>query len=264
MRAAAQAEPLAVGPVLHVVARLAARPADIRNLVLPIPGRVERRQPAQIHLGRVLVRRLRPARARHLFLERRVRDRARADTATRDPGRPRSAASTLSDQLPIDCSGSHIIRSRLMLSNPAARASANAAPARSAECSRPSRFNSASRNDWTPKLTRLTPAARNPSILWTFEVSGLVSRVTSASRRYPEGVAAGLDQPANFRRLEERRRAAPEIDGIHGLAAPAGANLALERRDVAILEAALEQPAVEIAVVADGRAERDVEVESEH
>jgi hypothetical protein len=67
-----------------------------------------------------------------------------------------------------------------MFVKPADRASNTASRARSAECIRPSRFNSASRNDWTPKLTRLTPAARNPLIRSDVDVSGLVSSVTSA------------------------------------------------------------------------------------
>ena len=38
-------------------------------------------------------------------------------------------------------------------------------------------------------------------------------------------VAAGLDQPANFRRLEQRRRAAAEEDGVDGLAPSAPARI---------------------------------------
>ena len=60
-------------------------------------------------------------------------DRARAGRATRGRARPRSARRRSPARPRTLCPGSHIIRSRLTLSNPAARASRTAARARSAE-----------------------------------------------------------------------------------------------------------------------------------
>src|SRR5439155_12546678 len=70
--AAAEPEPLAVGPVLHVVARPAARASHVRNLVLLVAASFEPLHRRQIHLRRVLVWRLRPPSARHFLLERRI------------------------------------------------------------------------------------------------------------------------------------------------------------------------------------------------
>ena len=53
--------------------RGASRTCDVRDLVLFVPGRVEPLETAHVHLGRVLVGRLRPLRSRHLVAQRRVR-----------------------------------------------------------------------------------------------------------------------------------------------------------------------------------------------
>ena len=158
------AEPLAVLPVFEVVPRLAARARDVRDLVLPVAGRVQPLQAPQIHLRRVVVGRQRPARRAPSPPSAARSDRARADRATRAPGPRQSAPRRSPASRSRDCCGSHIIRSRLTLSNPAPRASPTA-------CARAiGRMNAAqplqlrSRNDWTPKLMRLTPAARNRSI----------------------------------------------------------------------------------------------------
>ena len=124
VRAAAEPEPLAVGPVFQVVARPAPRPRDVRDLVLLVAGRVEPLHRRQIHRRDVIVGRLRPAGARHLVLERRVRvdlehvEREVLGRRARSPRRPTRATRS------TRCRGSHIIRSRLTLSKPAARASA--------------------------------------------------------------------------------------------------------------------------------------------
>ena len=51
---------------------------------------------------------------------------------------------------------------------------------------------------------------------------------------------------------------------INYLAATRIRDFPRQRRDIPVLQAGLEQPAIEIAVVADGRTEGDVEVEAEH
>ena len=219
----------------------------------------------EVHLRRVVVGRQRPAGARHLFFQRRVR--IQLEQVERgvlgpdvDRARRRSPASRSRD-----CCGSHIIRSRLTLSNPAARASATASRARSAECSRPSRCSSASRNDWTPKLMRLTPAARNRSSRSRSTRLRIGLERDFGVRGDVERLAAGLDQRADFLRFEQRRRAAAEEDRVGRLArAPAARISCSSAATYRVLQPGVEQAAVEVAVVADGGAERDVEVEAEH
>ena len=74
-------------------------------------------------------------------------------------GIERDRASTDSSHSPTVCRGSHIIRSRLTLSNPArARfATARRAPGPTPNAAALSRCSSSSRNDWTPKLTAIDP-----------------------------------------------------------------------------------------------------------
>ena len=190
-------------------------------------------------------------------------DRARADTARRVRARRRSARRRCSRQSATLCCGSHIMRSRLTLSNPAARASSTAARARSAEWIRPSRRSSDSRNDCTPKLMRLTPASRKPAMRAAVEVSGLVSSVISASRATSKVSRHAVTSRAIS--AGSSSDGVPPPKKIVSAAPPARrSDLALERRDVPVLQPGLEQPAVEVAVVADGTAERDVQVEPEH
>jgi hypothetical protein len=88
--------------------------------------------------------------------------------------------------------------------------------------------------------------------------------VTSASAGEIERIAARLDDGANLFRLEHRRRAAAEENGVGRDAAGAQSDLAAHRLDVAVLQLGLKETTIEVAVVADGGAERDVDVESEH
>ena len=53
-------QPLAVRPVFEVVARLAAGPGHVGDLVLLVAGRIEPFHRLQIHVGRVIIRRERP------------------------------------------------------------------------------------------------------------------------------------------------------------------------------------------------------------
>ena len=156
VRAGAEREPVAVLPVGEVVAALAAGPADVRDFVLAVAGALERRPSSRGTCRR--------------------RRRRAPPTSRPGPSSSRSGAfgidleqverrvlGPIADQ-PLDrlagmghasAPGSHNIRSRLTLSKPAARASATASAARSALCSRPSRASSSSRNDCTPKLSRV-------------------------------------------------------------------------------------------------------------
>ena len=90
------------------------------------------------------------------------------------------------------------------------------------------------------------------------------------SRRRPRG-RPSID-PRDLGRFEQRRRAAAEDRSCRRpLAGPANrpalrgprAISRTQRVDIARLCGRVEQPAVEVAVVADGRTERDVEVEAQ-
>ena len=81
---------------------------------------------------------------------------------------------------------------------------------------------------------------------------------------YPERAAARLDDGTDFVRLEQRRRPAAKEDRIGvrsgGLARPP--DLFENGGDVFRFLRVIEQTAIERAVVADGRTERDVDVEA--
>jgi hypothetical protein len=84
-------------------------------------------------------------------------------------------------------------------------------------------------------------------------------------RRDVERAAAGREDPLHVVGREQRRRAAAEENRVGGgpLAAfPRSTNLGDERVDVPTLQGRIEQTAIEIAVVADRRAERDVDVQA--
>ena len=83
-------------------------------------------------------------------------------------------------------------------------------------------------------------------------------------RRDGEAVAARVDQLANLVGLEQRRRPAAEEDRVRRAAVARATDLRLERRDVSRLQPGVEQTSIEVAVVADVTAERDVEVEAQH
>ena len=125
-----------------------------------------------------------------------------------------------------------------MLSKPAARASAKAARARSALCRRDSRRSSSSRNDWTPKLSRLTPAAperREPRFGHRFRV-GLQRHFGvggDVERRATRG-----DDARDLVGLEQRRRAAAEIDRVGGRSSPEGLRYAASTSTAVIVAAA--------------------------
>ena len=82
--------------------------------------------------------------------------------------------------------------------------------------------------------------------------------------RHGEAVAAGTDDGGNFRRLEQRRRAAAKEDGV-GLDVGIGeaADIGDQRIDVALPQAVVVKTAIEIAVITDRRAKRHVEVNAD-
>src|SRR4029079_12567215 len=76
---------------------------------------------------------------------------------------------------------------------------------------------------------------------------------------------ARSQDPADFIRREQRWRAAAEEDCVNGRAGfRSRLDLANKGIDVEPLDCLIEQPAREIAVVANRRAERDVEIKTVH
>jgi hypothetical protein len=67
---------------------------------------------------------------------------------------------------------------------------------------------------------------------------------------------------ANLVGLEERRRSAAEEDRVGRRTVGLVSNVLLERIDILALQIRIEETAVEVAVVADGRAEGDVEIKT--
>jgi hypothetical protein len=82
-----------------------------------------------------------------------------------------------------------------------------------------------------------------------------------AVRRHVERVFARLDDPRDLPGLEQRRRPAAEIDRV-GRALTRSRDLGEQRLDIARLEIGVEQPAVEVTVIANRGAERDVDVKA--
>ena len=114
------------------------------------------------------------------------------------------------------------------------------------------------------KADAIDTGGAKPSIRSADDVSGLVSRVISASAP-ARSVAARSDQAGDLVGIQERRCAAAEEDGVGRRArARWSGGSPLQRLDVARLQRRLEEAAVEIAVIADGAAERDVKIEPEH
>jgi len=75
---------------------------------------------------------------------------------------------------------------------------------------------------------------------------------------------AGFDEPCDLRRIEKRGSAAAEEDGVCGPAIAGVEDLLLDCLDVTRLQIAIEQAAIEIAVTANGRTKRDVEIQAQH
>ena len=78
-----------------------------------------------------------------------------------------------------------------------------------------------------------------------------------------EDALADRDQTRDFFGSKQRRRAASEVDRVDRGAVTSPVDLGLERIDIAPLQPRLDQAAVEVAVVADRFAERNVEIQPE-
>ena len=77
--------------------------------------------------------------------------------------------------------------------------------------------------------------------------------------------SAGRDDYADLLTREQRRRTSAKVDRVDGgVRLRRALNLKPQRLDILLLETLVQQSAIEVAVIADGRAEGDVEVETEH
>src|SRR5262249_17963745 len=86
-----------------------------------------------------------------------------------------------------------------------------------------------------------------------------------ATGRDGEPVAKGADDPRDVVRIEQRRRPAAKVDGVDGSVGsePGRTDVPNERVDVTRLHRVVVQAPIEVAVIADRRAERDVDVRAE-
>jgi hypothetical protein len=86
-----------------------------------------------------------------------------------------------------------------------------------------------------------------------------------ARRVERKAFAARAHEPSNLLARQQRRGAAAKIDRIGRRLRFRGApDLRLEGRHVPGLERGVEQTSIEVAVVADGGAERDMEIKTQH
>ena len=272
VRAAAESEPLAVGPVLQVVAGLAAGARDVRYLVLPVPGGLQTLHRLDVHGRRIVVGRLRPARTRHLLLERRVRidlEQVEREVLRRKRDRVIDRRQPVLDAL---CGQPHHQVEADVVETSRARVRVRLARARRAVQTRqPAKLVVAERLNAKAHAIDAGGAKCGQPIGGDRLGVGLECHL--AIGRDVEGVRARPGDSRDFRGLQQRRRSAAEIDGVgrsrlsrrqdfHRASCPC--DLAHERVDIAGLECFIEQTAIEIAVVADGGAERDVDVETQH
>ena len=207
MRAAAESQPLAVGPVLQVVPRRAspaARRSKSRTARSPPPRAAP--SPSGTSSAASSSGACDQPRARHVFLERRVRiDLEQVER--RVLGRERDRRVDVVEPVGRrSAPGSHIIRSRLTLSKPGRARLATAARARSAVCSRdePPQLVVAERLDAEAEAIDARGAERREPCRGR-RVSGLASSVTSASAR---DVERGRGRRAMMRRDLVAARAA--------------------------------------------------------
>ena len=77
-----------------------------------------------------------------------------------------------------------------------------------------------------------------------------------------EGIPAGVDDARDLAGLQKRRRPAAEVNRVGCFPLALSRDLTHERVDVARFQRRVKETTIEVAVIANGRAERDVEVET--
>ena len=218
MGAAAEAKPLAFLPVLKVVTRPARRRPGAHSKFHTARSRRDRAAPAPRDTSPRHRHPAPPTSPARAISSRAARsDRSRADRATRGRVATSISASTDVSQSAgrLARQPHHQVEAEVVETGRPRQANRVARRLRH-ECSRPSRRSSSSRNDWTPKLSRLTPAARKPSSASGGGRFGVGFERDLAVGREVETLAAGRMMRRDFRRLEQRRRAAAEEDGVGG------------------------------------------------
>jgi len=76
--------------------------------------------------------------------------------------------------------------------------------------------------------------------------------------------AACADDCLDLKRFKQRWRTAAEVDGVGRRAVSLRGNLVHQRGDIPLFQLRVEKASIEVAVVADGGTERNVDVEAEH
>ncbi len=264
MRAAAEAQPFTVGPVLQVVPRPTPGPGHVRDLVLLVPRRFEPFHRRQIHRRRVIVGRLRPLRPGHFVLEWRVGvdlEQVERQMVGSDVNRAVDRFEPVIDALPRQ--PHHQIKADVVEPGGACFGEGHASPVGSVKTGQASQLGLAKRLDTETETVHAGRAkGRQLRIVDAFRIS---FQRDLGVRRDVERVAAQGDDAGDVGRIKQRRRAAAEVDRVGRPSCPPRAlDLLQQCVDVARLLRRVEQPAVEVAVVTDGRTERDVDVKAKH
>ena len=242
---------------------LAARTCDVGNLILPVAGPLQALQAPQVHLRRIIVWRERPARTGHLFLQRRIRIELE-QVQRRVLGS--HANQRLDTLLPVVArllrQPHHQVEADVVDARSPRLANGGNCPVGRMNAAQPFQLGLPERLD--PEAYAIDTGGAKPFHPFGRRRLGVGFEGDLRAVGEREGVATRGDQEADLVGIQERRGAATEEDGVGGAPARAGAaNLRFECLDIAPLQRRLEETAVEVAVVADGAAERDVEVEPE-
>ena len=211
----------------------------------------------------------RPAMPFDFLLQAEDADRPPGYRATCDPDRLATASSTDSSHCAQSWPGSHIIKSMLTLSNPAARAASTAclAAVGGMQPAQPLQFLISKRLHAEAETidTRFTKLFQQLQVT----VSGLASSVISASASRSSdlrlsstiaSISAGVSSdgvpPPKYSVSANRGRRRPCS------VRKRPTHLLQQRVHEARFQRFVEQPSIEVAVIADGAAERDVDVQT--
>ena len=261
MRAAPEADPGAVGPVLEIVAAPAARLGHVGDLVLGVPRGLEAVERRQVHLGRDVVRRLRPAAPSHVLPQGGVRIELEQVE--------RGVLGVEADQ---NIEGLTPVFEGL-LRQPDHQIDADVVepggPGRLERLDRARRGMHAAESAQLRVPERLHAEAETghpggPVALEPLPRRGLGVHFEGDFRRRieREARAAAGDEGAHVTGSEHRRGASAEEHGVHAPAVPRRLDLSRQRDEIPAFRVAPEQPPVEVAVVADRLAEWNVKVEA--